>query len=76
MSSHFFLYKSTQNIKLILQLAYNQMEDAPEMSFHFLFSQEKRSGRYHTLLQMKTRGSATYERRWAMESESRGKTVG
>ena len=40
MSSHFFLYKSTQNIKLILQLAYNQMEDAPEMSFHFLFSQE------------------------------------
>lgn len=30
---HFFLHKSTQNIKLTLQLAYDQMEDASEKGF-------------------------------------------
>lgn len=41
----FFLYKSTQNIKLTPQLAYNQMEDASEMVSISPFLREKHSSR-------------------------------
>lgn len=40
-SCNFFFFKNLLKTKLTLQLAYNQMEDASEVGFHFLFSQGK-----------------------------------